>query len=370
MEINIVRDTDSLEALGPRWRELCQHSAHHHYFQTFGWVWAWWTTVGQDANCRLNIVTVEDSGRLVLVLPLVVQRSAPWRVLTWTGRDGDYGDALIADDEQGMQWLEAAWGAVAKGRGYDVAVLDQVRPDSRIGPFLARHMGAREGTVVSPFLTCRDWPDWDAYSAARKGRFGRDQRRRRRRLEEQGSLRYEVVSDDAEIEELVRWMNATKGAWVKRTNRVQRAAENEFVAAVVREAQASGTLYLAALKLDGAVIATDLGLIYRGWHYSWLSAFDNELRSFSPGRVILENSLMWSFQNDVAVFDLLSGADKFKFDWATDEVALETYAWPRTAWGWVYCQAMYGATRALVRKLFRALPGGLRNRLIERFLAR
>lgn len=370
MKIHLVSDTGGLRAIESDWRALCERSTNHHYFQTFGWLWAWWTTSGENDGYRLHVVTIEEEGRLVLICPLVIQPGGPWRKLQWMGQDGDYGDAIVEDGGRAEIWLEAAWQALTRRKGYDVVVLDQVRPDASIRSGLAKRVRVSESTSISPIISCDSWPDWDSYYATRKSKFRSKQRRQRRRLGKEGTLVFEIVDEAEAIDNVVQWVAANKGKWVEQTDRVMRASEDLFVEAAVHEAHRAGTLYMAVLRLDGSIIAADLGIRYRDCLYSWLSAFDADWQNYSPGRVVLEDSIKWSFANGVKTFDLLSGADRFKFDWTEQALTLDTLVYPRTVWGWVYCEAMYGRSREPFRRMYQSLPGSLRNWIIRRFLSR
>lgn len=373
MEINVVGDTDSLKALEPRWHELCARTPNHHYFQTFDWLWAWWCCLGSQDGNRLHVIVGVEANRTVLIWPLVVYSGTPWRVLRWMGRDGDYCDVLVETSAAMTHRLEEAWQTIANEDGYDVLVLDQMPPDAMVRLLVEQETGAPVGTVPSAFIRADAWPDWATYYATLRKRLRRDQAMRFRRLAREGTAGFKIVQSDDEIRDLVGLLPQQKRRTLSEKGDPvvgQAGVYEKHVMAVAEAAREPGMLHLSKLTVDGQVMAAHLGILFKGWLIWLVPAYDLDWKRCAPGRLLPENFIEWCFENGVEVFDFLAGPDPYKYDWATDKVVLETYARPRTLWGRVYHQAMYGATRALVRKVFRALPGGLRNRLIERFLTR
>lgn len=374
MKLSIVRDPESLEAMAPQWRDLCGRTSDHYLFQTFDWLWAWWTCQGSGKPNRLHVIHGEEDGRTVLIWPLLINSGTPWRMLRWMGEDGDYADVLVEDGGDAVARLKQAWRAIVEGSGYDVVVLDHLAPDARVRPLLEQEVGAQSETFPSPIIACGDWPDWDAYYKTLSKNLRSNQRRRRRKLGEHGEIVFETVDGLEDVQALLVRLQDMKIAWLEhRGEPIQRFQAKEyweFVDAVVRQTHAAGTLYAARLRAGDTVVAVEAGILYRGRLYSWLSAFDMAWAKHSPGRILLEESLKWSFENGVKTFDFLAGPDAYKFDWAKQEMTLWTYVRPRTIWGRLYCLGVYGPLRGWIKGVFHAMPKGLRNLLVSRFLVR
>lgn len=295
-------------------------------------------------------------------------------MLRWMGADGDCADLLVEDGGQAEARIQQAWQMILEGTGYDVVLLDQVPPDARVGPFLEREIGAQADTFPSPIVTFNNWSDWDEYYKSLSKNLRSNQRRRRRKLADRGEVVFETVDSLDEVQAMLVWIHDMKIGWIKeRGDSLKRFTDSnfwKFVDVVVREAHESGALYAARLRVGETVVAAEIGLRYRNRLYSWLSAFDMSWSNYSPGRLLLEDSMKWSFENGIEVFDFLAGPDAYKFDWAREVVDLTTYARPQTAWGKVYCQGVYGPYREWIKGIFHAMPKGFRDLLVTRFLVR
>jgi CelD/BcsL family acetyltransferase involved in cellulose biosynthesis len=179
IELELVTTFDGFEALEAEWNALhSETGACSHAFQGFNWCWHWCRHYLGEAGTgpSLAIVAGRRSGRLVLVMPLVTQRTAGLVELTWLGQPvSQYGDALAAPEAADVPSLEAAWRFAVARTGADVANLRRVRADSVMASLLA-HLRARiTATEEAPFLNVsqdRGFAEWETrrQPPARKNR--------------------------------------------------------------------------------------------------------------------------------------------------------------------------------------------------------
>lgn len=82
-----------------------------------------------------------------------------------------------------------------------------------------------------------------------------------------------------------------------------REEHHDFLQSVVMDSHSSGNLYLAKLCVDGTTIAVLLGFLFKGRMDAVVTTYDSAWQSYSPGRILMEESLKWSFEKQVSIFD-------------------------------------------------------------------
>src|SRR5688572_10898791 len=82
MSVEVVSTAAALDALGPDWLRLQDLAGAPSVFQAFAQIrtWARHFIASGRGGPRLHVAVVRDSGRVVLILPLVISGRAPLRI--------------------------------------------------------------------------------------------------------------------------------------------------------------------------------------------------------------------------------------------------------------------------------------------------
>lgn len=336
--VDILKNPGALSGIETEWRDLCQRAPAHGFFQTFAWVWPWWKHLGEPCGYGLRIVTVRMDGRLVLVWPLVVRRQGLWRVGVWLGAgSGQYGDVVIEEGSDQGAWLEAAWDCIRTECGIDVLNLEGIRENAVVRRLLVQKLGKRKVVVTAPYVDITKWRDWAAFHAALKRGFRRNLVRARRRLSAQGHLRHRAINDPLEIERIISQSVRRKLDWLRERNiygrLLERPEAEKWLIRTALAAHADGTLNMTALSVGDAIVATQIGFLHHRHYYSYFGSFDADYSSFKPGKVEIEDTFIWAFENRVETFDLMPPADDYKLDWPGFQATVEAFDGYPTAWG-------------------------------------
>ncbi len=100
LELKVITDRADFDALEAEWNGLFARAGRsHQLFLSFNWLWHWCNHyLVPDRTTRLSIVIARRDGRLVMVWPLVTERSRGLTMLSWMGDPvSQYGDVLIDD---------------------------------------------------------------------------------------------------------------------------------------------------------------------------------------------------------------------------------------------------------------------------------
>jgi CelD/BcsL family acetyltransferase involved in cellulose biosynthesis len=138
-EFALITTRAEFDTLAGDWNSLfarCGRSTHA--FQTFNWCSHWADHfLGGERDPTLAIVTARRRGRLVLVAPLVVERFAGLKIVTWLGAPvSQYGDIIAEEGPHLMPALRRAWAFLIDTVRPDAVRLNKTRADAVVGPLL------------------------------------------------------------------------------------------------------------------------------------------------------------------------------------------------------------------------------------------
>jgi hypothetical protein len=173
------------------------------------------------------------------------------------------------------------------------------------------------GVTPAPYIDWSMFRDWEAFQAhflSRRSSLARDSRRKQRHLERDlGPLRY--VWDDrdpASFGTVLVWKSAQ---YVRSNVRDELSVpENRHM---FLELWRRGLLLVSSLRAGGRLVAAHLGVVWDGRFFSWLPAYDRDLATYSPGRLLLEDLFAESLARGHRQFDFLIGCERYKYYYAT-----------------------------------------------------
>lgn len=330
-DLSVVRieDEAGLTRLQPEWNELLRASRANTPFLTWEWLHAW--SEHLRAAAKLRVLCVRSGANLVAVAPLVVRRTAPLGLprleFLGTGEAGsDYLD-LIARRGSEQDAIDALADALA---AEPVALkLDHVPASSLSGQLVDRLTGRGWEPLYLPGGTCPfirlAGHTWDSYLASVGASHRANVRRRMRTLEREFRVRLERVVTDAERREALQALAAFheqrfmgRGSTAFRT-----PALRAFHDAATRRALERGWLRMYVLRLDEAPAAVMYGLSYEGRFYFYQHGFDERYERHSLGLVLMACTIRAALEEGAHTFDMLWGAEAYKWLWARDANELE-----------------------------------------------
>lgn len=311
------------------WPELAQASQNVFSTPEFADVW-----------CRHFGGTTRIREHERVVLPLVVERRGPLRVLRFIG----HGVA----DELGPVCAPAARAEAASllreeldRGGWDVFVGELLRGDADWSALRA----ARVGGDASPVLRFAS-TDWDAYLATRSSNFRQLVRRTLRKVDEAGGVfrLADAASLAGDLDTVFR-LHRERWAGSKTLFDRYEAFHREFA----RVALERGWLRLWLLEVDGAAAAA-----WHGFRFATADAYYQAGRStrfdeLRPGLALLAHTVRDAQAAGMAEYRFLRGDEPFKFRFTDEDPGVVTVAAARGAAGRAALAAAR-LTRALARR--------------------
>ncbi|WP_375450838.1 GNAT family N-acetyltransferase [uncultured Devosia sp.] len=366
----VLADMAALDAAGPAWRALESRAAAQCLFQSHAHTMIWARNYLVGSGTALHVVMLYDGDDLGLVLPLCITTTMGVRIARVTGYPiAQYADAL-ADRPADASCFAAIVQSLRDAR-VDAVALDGIRADSTLHRLVAAR-GLKPGNArVAPFVDLARFPDHDSFVRERSRGLGKKLRARRRQLEGNGELRFDILSGGLPARQAL-----AGGLHLKREWLIQRGAmSTTFLdpaanACLLDLAEHVPGALVFQLRLNGATAAIRLGFEHRGTFFSYLSAYEESLAQYSPGKLLMNLTLASVRTRGGAMVDLFPPASENKAIWCDRDIAVADYVLALTLKGRVHAVLFQQKLRPLLRWGYYRLPDAVRQTFARRLLRR
>jgi CelD/BcsL family acetyltransferase involved in cellulose biosynthesis len=360
--IQVVTEISDVEALADEWRPLAERQANA--FVTPDWFLAWLRRCGKGWEPRVAVVRTPE-GALRGLLPLVGQKGSGRRTLRFCPVGDRFHPVAAAGEERAVA-IAAAPAVASPARDFRSLLLENVDVGGDWWHDLAEASPATMATVeraesVLPFVELADL-DWDAFLAGRSRQLRSQLGRKLRSLRKEHDVEFrrtrspeEVASDLGILYRLhdARWAQRSYSSSF--SDSAVRAFHLDFATAALER----GWLRLTSMEVDGAPIAALYGWLIGGrWSY-YQAGFDPEWSGYSPGFLLLAETIRQAIEDGASEYDMLLGDEAFKRRFATSSRTVCTVVIaPRGQRAHISA-----AAGARLRRAWRRLPRGPRARV-------
>ena len=330
-----ITDQSGLDALGDDWQHLFQRRGTTPFHDP-RLIIAWWHARGSSQGRRLHVVAIRMDSKLVGVAPLSVMHRTGVRFLRWAGDEiYDYCDALLED----AAFAPALWQAAAHSRGFDIALIKNVRPWSdTYSELKALGRPVRRREIARLRIQWSSSTEWER--AALSGKSLKRFRYLERRLTLRAPLEFEVMvqPDDPRLGPAVDALIQQKSTWVAMRGKseglfVEPRAGAAVLLDIVHRAAQSGTLHLSSLRCGQSVLATHLGFTFGDTFYYYMPSYNHEWSAFSPGKLLMHKLIGWAVNNGFQCCDFMSGEADYKSVLANEHCQLLDFTFAGSAAG-------------------------------------
>jgi CelD/BcsL family acetyltransferase involved in cellulose biosynthesis len=343
-------------------------------FQTYTWLELWCrhylTSTGADR--QLAIVTGRRHGRLVLLLPLIVERVAGLRQLAWMGDPvSQYGELLAAPDATDPADVEAAFRFAASAARADLASLRKVRADAAAAKVLDGLGASITSTEEAPFVAFARGASFEDCEAQLSAKGRKNRRRHMRRLQETGEVDF-WAPRGAEAAQLAARAIAMKRDSLESKAQLSRAFLDERLALFFAEAaetlDGDAQCLVTALRCAGEIGAVEIALEHKRRRFLHVAVYDPRFEKCGAGGLLLERALRDSFDAGIETFDLLAPRHGYKMEFCSEAVEVRDYALPLSLRGHLYCN-IWLRLRPQLKRLIEQLPAPWRRLAARGFKA-
>ncbi len=373
----LVATCAPLEGLEADWRQL-EVSGLVTPYQRFDWVRAYARHALTPAEGQLACVRVSlGDDRAVAILPLVVKRRWGLSIAQMLGGKhanfhmGVFDRTFAARLDPGTTRSLMREAARAIG-GVDLFMMQTqpVRWDGIANPLAA--LDAHPSPSQAYRLPLQS--DADAALAASLSSHARKKHRNKRtRFAQMGASRFVIAQDAATVDRILEAFlrqKALRFASMGLADPFRNAGTRAFLRAGADNGAANAPLLMAALELEGRIVATYVGA-RQGQRFSGMATSfepDPVVMKVSPGEILLVELIRWACGEGYRMFDLGVGEARYKTTicneteelvdgfvaiTARGRLAAEAARLLRRAKGWV---KRHPAALGLVRRVMRSKP--------------
>jgi CelD/BcsL family acetyltransferase involved in cellulose biosynthesis len=313
-------------------------------FQSFDWCATWSETVGRALHVEPVLVHVLDprtGAEMFLPLGIEPKRFGIRTLGFLDGRLADHTAPVLAGP------TDTVFDDVSMK-----AILRTVGDATRADVLDFRHLRARVGDRRNPLITSRAKRatyathslkldgTWEAFRAERLSTsYKAGSRRRFRGLQKRGVPRVVIAQSVEQALEILATTFMQKARRHRETGRLNPfaiAAYREFYQRMTASYHPSGLVHVTALILDEEMLATHWGCVHKGRFLWLLPSYDAAWGKASPGRLLLEHLIEWSFRQGLHEFDFTIGDEPYKFTFCDVSEGLYRWVSPRSTLGWAY----------------------------------
>ena len=296
-------------------------------FQTSDVLDVWTASIGKARRTQAFFFQIDDQlGNPLMLVPLGIESQHGTLTLAFLDAGvADYNAPIVfpaakAIDQTAMTIIWAEMLRLLPP--FDVALFEKVPVDiNGVGnPFrwLMHKDDPRSGHVLELSGT------WNEYAASQLPRK-QDMRRKRRRLADIGKVRFVASHEPEELLATMMRQKARRYIETKGADSFDKPGYRDYFAEMTDSFKATGLLNLSALMVDDVIVATHWGIV-AGSQFSFLmpSYEGGKWSAYSPGRILIEELIAWSYQQGLAVFDFGPGDEPYKSEYSSAAVALRS----------------------------------------------
>lgn len=336
----VSRDLKEFAHTWPRSDNM--RDARGYVFQCADILEVWLDTIGRARNTEPFFVLIKNEhNEPWLALALGIERRSGVRVLTFLdGGVSDYNAPLLLSPRTSTSFLrldDLVHGLRGFISTFDAALLEKM-PAKILdceNPFVQPKL--RAGSVSGHVMTLTG--TWEEY---RSKRNGKRQRKRKSKLEQAGCAVFTIAEDsdsrdrilDAMISQKSRRYIETRG-W----DGFDRPGYRRYFPQMTE--RLGSTIHVSALQLDGRIIATNWGMVSDKRFYILMPSFDKEWEALSPGRLLTEHLIEWSYRNGLTSMDFGAGDQTYKMKYCDTTVPLFRTIIPINPIGAAYRSALH-----------------------------
>ena len=315
--ITTISSEEDLIDLEPEWQQLLAVSDGSTPFQTWEWIWSWWKHHGQG---RMYLLVARREGALVGLLPLFISRfrGLPLRQIRFMGAPLSDLQNLISSREDRDSCGRAFFAHIAADAHLwdfcdlaDLLEQSSLREQAQLAGLSLEQRFHR----LCPSICLA--PTWSSYTSS----LGKKMRSKagyyRRRLRRELGAVFDMVHGAEVPEAMTELFRLHNTRWKARgaSGALSDSRTQKFHLEVARRFDEKGWLRLCRLRAQGRTVAMLYGFHFGRRSYNYLSGFDVELAKYSPGQALLSYSIEQAISETANEYDLLRGAESYKYDW-------------------------------------------------------
>lgn len=369
LSLECLTQIEDVRAIEREWKALEQQSlTAMAYFQGFDWCMRWCESFAGEStgsSCGLlRIYTARRNGKLVMLLAMIEEETSfGFRRQTVIGQPlTQYASVLVDRSAVSAEEVASFWTWITTQADCDLIVIESLPEKSELVPAVAVS-GEAEASGQAAMMDLRGVAERASLEQGVKRSTLKRRKKRRKKLANGGVLQLEEIGgDDRRYSDMVALAFTWKRQWLAETGRYSGVLFEDRVCKFLSRLT-DGAVALV-LRRDGQPVAVEIGFIHGRHYYSYLGAFDFEMRHLSPGKVQMEEAVKWASKRGFDCYDLLGDPSTYKEHWSNSSVQLYTVVHSKSVRGFLVAAFWQRLLKPFSKSFFYSLPEGFRRRVL------
>jgi len=321
-----IKDHEEFLSLKDTWNNLVKVSTFNSIFAVHEWMDAWLRNHFDETD-RLAIVIAEGGDGPCAIAPMVVRHGKPYgvpvKLLCFIGTpQADRCDVIIKKGYEAvvpglMRYM------VRHVNGWQQMHLNEIPEHSSFAKYLMKKypMTYIEPGSECPYIQLSDFSSFKEFYSGLKRKIRLEINRKNNKMTKEGNWKVTHTLGPSLFDSSMYQARKLerKSAKAMRINDLTHLALAlpeywNFQRSLV-EKQGSYKILMSTLKRDNQLIAHLYGFIQNRRYHAYNTAFDSEFNWYSPGKIIINDTIRYSMELGCQEFDFLRGASFLKKLW-------------------------------------------------------
>jgi len=291
-------------------------------FQSYEWIENYKNNfTHNNKKYSLCVIVVLIKSKILCILPLEIEKRANVKILKWVGdKHFDYMAPILSEDfnlnkENFIQLWKEINNLLPR---IDLTYFSK-QPEfinNIQNPFVVFLRNYKDSNTRNIFLP----NTWKEYTTAiLKKNFYIQNLRKKKLLKKLGNVKFRIINNKNEkkeyIEKLIEQKNVRLSS--KGVKNFFNQEDLNFYKNFEKKELKEIKTHISALSLNDELIAIHWGVIYKKrFYYLLLSMKEENLRKYSPGRLLISLLIRWSIAKKLKIFDFTLGDEEYKKSWS------------------------------------------------------
>ncbi len=306
-----------------------EEDSYNTCFNSQAWLENYLLTYGKKDSAKLKIFVLFLENKPICIFPFQIIKKFKTNILQWAcDINSDFNSPVQKKNFIFTKSLfKEIWEKVTKMMP-EIDVIYLKRQIDFLGnnsnPFIYYLKNYKEGIVQQIFLPDR----WEKYtSTILKKKFYLDLMRTKKLLKKEGKVEFIVAKNYEEKISFIDVLINQKNISLKKINaKLFNKDDLNFYKNFEKNSSKKYQTQISAIKLDGEFIAMHWGMFDKVYYYYLLPSMkEDNLKKFSPGKLLLSMLIRLSISKKIKTFDFGLGEESYKSKWTNNSKNIYNY---------------------------------------------
>jgi len=298
-------------------------------FQSYDWLKNWHDNIGQNQINDLNILEIYIDNYTLMIAPLCFYSCDKMKILRYIGEEhSDYNVPLInfeIIDKKNINYknlFNFLKNSLPKNDIVSLKKQPEYYSNNKKNNFL--QISRNKISNLSEYYIFPKNYDEIFSDISKKKQFN-EIKRQIKKLEELGDFKFIISNNNNEKKSIINELINMKSKKFSDTFSIKKFNDKSYINfyyGFINFNSKKILPHFSALYIDNLIIASHFGFVFKNRFYYLIPAYKNlkKYNRFSPGKILMQKLILWSYKNNLSIFDLTIGRENYKKKWSNKKM--------------------------------------------------